>query len=292
MNDFSIRDLENLSGIKAHTIRVWEQRYSFLRPKRTETNIRCYSNEELKVILNIALLNKYGYKISQIDKMNEPELKQKILNLSTAEAVQDRVINELIQSMIDLDVDQFETSLDNFIFSKGIDKAITQIIFPFLERVGILWVTSNINPAQEHLVSNIIRQKIIVGIESTVTQIRVNKTILLFLPEGAHHEIGLLYMHYLLKARGIKVLYLGSDVPFKDIEFAANYKKPDFLYTHLTSKPRYFNLEKFLDRVSSQMPGIPLIMSGHMATVRPRKEYPTVHFKTSLQGVLEFINSL
>src|SRR5215213_6062240 len=107
MNEFTIRDLENLSGIKAHTIRIWEQRYSFLRPKRTETNIRYYSNNELKIILNVALLNKYGFKISRIDRMTEPELKQKVLGLSSAEAVQDRVINELIQSMIDLNMEQF-----------------------------------------------------------------------------------------------------------------------------------------------------------------------------------------
>src|SRR5690349_14975829 len=115
MNEFTIRDLENLSGIKAHTLRIWEQRYSFLRPKRTQTNIRYYSNDELKVILNVALLNKYGYKISQIDKMNGPELRQKVLGLNSTEAVQDRVIYELIQCMIDLDIEQFEAALDNFI---------------------------------------------------------------------------------------------------------------------------------------------------------------------------------
>src|SRR5215213_7205224 len=187
MNEFTIRDLENLSGIKAHTIRIWEQRYSFLQPKRTETNIRYYSNDELKVILNVALLNKYGYKISQIDKMNAQDLRQKVLGLSTAEALQDRVVYELIQAMIDLDMEQFEASLDNFIFTRNIDKAIMQVIFPFLERVGILWMTGHINPAQEHLVSNIIRQKVMVGIDGIVSHVRVNKTILLFLPEGEHH---------------------------------------------------------------------------------------------------------
>lgn len=292
MNDFTIRDLENLSGIKAHTIRIWEQRYSFLRPKRTETNIRYYSNDELKVILNVALLNKYGYKISQIDRMSETELRQKVFSLNSAEAVQDRVINELIQSMIDMDMEQFEQSMEGYIFTRGIDKAITQIIFPFLERVGILWMTGHIVPAQEHLVSNVIRQKIIVGIDSTVSHVRVEKTILLFLPEGEHHEVGLLYMYYLLKARGVRTLYLGADVPFKDLEFVARLKKPDFIYTHLTTRPRYFNLEKYLDRFTSQLPGTQLIISGNKVISGVKKDYGSVHFKTSLQGMLEFISSL
>ena len=292
MNEFTIRDLENLSGIKAHTIRIWEQRYSFLKPKRTETNIRYYSSEELKIILNVALLNKYGYKISQIDRMQDTELTQRILSLNTAEAMQDRVIHELIQAMIDLNMDQFESTLDDFIFSKGIDKAITQIVFPFLVRVGILWMTSNINPAQEHLVSNLIRQKLIVGIEGTLTHMHVNKTILLFLPEGEHHELGLLYMHYLLKNRGIRTLYLGADVPFKDLEFVARLKKPDFVYTHLTSRPRNFNLDKFLDRFITQVPGTPLIISGQMIHGKIKGDYSTVHFKSSLQSMQEFIGSL
>src|SRR5580698_11250645 len=142
MNEFTIKDLENLSGIKAHTIRIWEQRYSFLKPQRTGTNIRYYTNQELKTILNIALLNKYGYKISHIDRMDEQELQNKIISLSQAQACHERVVNQLIHYMIDLDIDNFENILDNYIHSKGIDKAINQIIFPFLERIGILWLTN------------------------------------------------------------------------------------------------------------------------------------------------------
>lgn len=292
MNDFTIRDLENLSGIKAHTIRIWEQRYSFLKPKRTETNIRHYTADELKIILNIALLNKYGYKISHIDKMDENEMHQKILALTTPEAVQDRVIHELIQCMVDLDTDGLEAAIDKFVFAKGIDKTITQIIFPFLERIGILWMTSHINPAQEHVVSNIVRQKLIAGIESTVTQHRVNKLIMLYLPEGEHHEIGLLYMHYLLKVRGVKTLYLGADLPFKDLEFVVKFKKPNYVYTHLTTRPRYFNVDKYLTRFNTQMPGVHLVISGELARSHNGKEYPNILFKTSLSGVMDFIGIL
>ena len=164
MNKFTIKDLENLSGIKAHTIRIWEQRYAFLKPQRTATNIRYYSNVELKTLLNISLLNKYGYKISHINRMNNDELREKILTLSNSQAQQERIVNDLIQHMIDFNMEEFELVLDSFILSRGVEKAITFIIFPFLERIGILWLTDHINPAQEHLVTNIVRQKIIVGI--------------------------------------------------------------------------------------------------------------------------------
>jgi len=154
MNAFTIKDLENLSGIKAHTIRIWEQRYAFIKPQRTQTNIRYYTNEELKKILNISLLNKYGYKISHINKMSTTEIQDKIISLSNLQAQQERIVNEMIQFMVDMNIDAFEEVLDNYITARGFDKAITQIIFPFLERIGILWVTNHINPAQEHLVSS------------------------------------------------------------------------------------------------------------------------------------------
>src|SRR5690349_1070506 len=166
MNAFTIKDLENLSGIKAHTIRIWEQRYRFLKPKRTETNIRYYSNDELKTVLNIALLNKYGFKISHIDKMGQEEMQDKILSLSQVQARQERLINSLIQEMVDMNMEKFELMLDEQIRVKGIEKTITQVIFPFLEKIGILWLTNHINPAQEHLVSNVVRQKLMVGIET------------------------------------------------------------------------------------------------------------------------------
>ena len=184
MNKFTIKDLENLSGIKAHTIRIWEQRYTFLKPQRTATNIRYYSSEELKTLLNISLLNKYGYKISHINRMNNEELREKILTLNGTQAQQERIVNELIQLMVDMDIESFEKVLDQYILARGIEKAITYIIFPFLERIGILWLTDHINPAQEHLITNIVRQKIIVGIENIVTPLDLQARVILFLPEN------------------------------------------------------------------------------------------------------------
>jgi DNA-binding transcriptional MerR regulator len=292
MNAFTIKDLENLSGIKAHTIRIWEQRYSFLSPNRTDTNIRVYSNEELKTILNIALLNKYGFKISHIDQMNQEELKSKILSLSNLQAQQERIVNEMINCMIDVDFEKFESILDEHISKGGVERSITHIIFPFLERVGILWVTNHINPAQEHLITNIIRQKLILGIEKVNSIFSSSKLCILFLPEGEHHEMGLLFMHYLLKSKGVKVIYLGANVPIKDIEYLCKLKSPDFIYTHLTSLANNFNFEKFLNFISQKIPTQKTIISGQVTCAYKKKAPENVQFKTSLAHVMEFLSEL
>lgn len=292
MNIFTIKDLENLSGIKAHTIRIWEQRYQFLKPSRTGTNIRYYSNEELKKILNIALLNKYGFKISHIDKMDDHEVREKILSLTQIQAQQEKIINELIQCMVDLDVNKMEDVIDGYIQSKGIERAIIQIIFPFMEKIGILWVTNHINPAQEHLVTNIIRQKLIVGIEGVSTSLKVNKTVLLFLPEGEYHEVGLLFMCYLLKSRGIASIYLGANIPLADVEYVARLKQPDYLYTHITAGGHNFNFEKFIHNINKKFSGTPILISGQLTHAYEKKIPHSITLKKSFSEVMEFIAEL
>jgi MerR family transcriptional regulator, light-induced transcriptional regulator len=292
MNAFTIKDLENLSGIKAHTIRIWEQRYQFLKPSRTDTNIRYYSNDELKKILNIALLNKYGYKISHIDKMNESEVKEKILSLSHVQAQQERIVNDLIKCMVDLDIEKLEEILDKYITARGIERSITQIIFPFLEKIGILWLTNHINPAQEHLVTNIIRQKLIVGIEAASSLLKADKTVLLFLPEGEYHEMGLLFVYYLLKSRGVSVIYLGANVPLNDVEYVVNLKKPNYLFSHLTSVGHNFHLERFIANITKKFSGTPIVISGQLTHTYEKKIPPHINFKKSFQETMEFIASI
>lgn len=289
MNAFTIKDIENLSGVKAHTIRIWEQRYNFLKPNRTETNIRYYTNEELKIILNIALLNKFGFKISHINKMNASEINRKLYSLSHQQAQHDLIVNELISYMADLDIDMFEELLDRQLQEKGMEVMINQIIFPFLERIGILWITNNINPAQERLVTNIIRQKIIVGLETIVTNIKSNKVALLFLPENEFHELGLLYVYYLLKNRGVRVLYLGANIPIEDLDFVVKAKNPHYLYTHLSAVANNFNIEKLMYSMYSKMTHVPVIISGPVTVNYKKSVPPDFHLKKSLQEVKEFI---
>lgn len=292
MNVFTIKDIENLSGVKAHTIRIWEQRYNFLKPHRSDTNIRYYNNEELKTILNIALLNKSGYKISHINKMTYGEISEKITLLNHPDGQKERIINQLVGAMVDFDTDSFEKKLEEQLEVKELDVFVNEVIFPFLEKVGILWTTNHINPAQEHLVTNIIRQKLLVGIEQTHITYKANQTAVLFLPEAEHHEIGLLYVFYMLKKQGVKVLYLGTNVPLKDIGFIVEAKKPDFLYTHLTSLAHNFNMERFLNNLHLQTKGLPTYISGHATTIYKKGIPENIHFKTSLKEVKHFISSL
>ncbi|RYD78469.1 MAG: MerR family transcriptional regulator [Sphingobacteriales bacterium] len=292
MDSFTIKDLSNLSGIKAHTLRIWEQRYSFLKPSRSFTNIRYYSNEELKTILNIALLNKYGFKISHIDKMSAAEINDKILLLNQAEAREEKIINDLVNHMISMDMDAFAVEMDGYIKARGLEKMIMNVIFPFLEKIGILWMTNHINPAQEHLVSNMLRQKLIAGIDGCKPANTAAKKVILFLPEGEHHEMGLLFIHYLLKRKGVNVIYMGADLPLKDLAYVAQRKKPDYIYCHLTSLAPNFRFDRFLHDMQQQLKPIPLIISGKITHSYEKKIKPPVYFKRTLAESMIFVESL
>jgi methanogenic corrinoid protein MtbC1 len=224
--------------------------------------------------------------------METAELNDKVLSLSPIQAQQERLVNNMIQFTVDMQLDDVESLLDAYIMPRGIENTIIQIIFPFLERIGILWITNQINPAQEHLITNIIRQKLILGIESCSSKSSTKKSFLLFLPEGEHHELGLLFTHYLLKSRGIKVIYIGANVPIDDVLYVAKCMKPDFIYTHLTSVANSFQFDKFLAQLHQGISKIPIIISGHLTLQHKKKVPVNVHFKKSLAEVTDFISSL
>jgi MerR family transcriptional regulator, light-induced transcriptional regulator len=289
---FTIKDIENLSGIKAHTIRIWEQRYKFLKPTRSETNIRFYSNDELRIILNIALLNKYGYKISHISRMSHKSICEKVLSLNDADAKANIIVNDLLQYMVEFNVESFETILTDYIKTVGIEKTVVQIIYPFLEKVGILWLTNHINPAHERLVSNVIRQKIIVGIDSIPTKKTSGAKVCLFLPEGEYHELSLLFVAFLLKKKGVPFIYLGANIPFEELQSVTSVKKPDYLYTHLTTAGLSFNFDKFLSTLNKDFRKFPTIISGRLTSSYVKKIPQKIIFKKSLAEVKEFISTL
>jgi methanogenic corrinoid protein MtbC1 len=224
--------------------------------------------------------------------MSESEICSNILNLTTQQAQQDRIVKELIEAMIDLDLVKVEHILDNYIGSNSIASAIIDIFFPFLERIGILWVTNHINPAQEHLVTNIIRQKIIVGIESTKTSPASENTVLLFLPESEYHELGLLFIYYLLKQKGVPVLYLGANVPLKDVEYIVNLKKPSLLISHITSIPNNFQFERYVGQLGKKFPNTPVTLSGFLAQQYKKDVPDNIALKRSLREVLSYISSI
>lgn len=292
MDSFTIKDLSNLSGIKAHTLRIWEQRYNFLKPSRSFTNIRYYNNEELKKILNIALLNKYGFKISHIDKMSDAEMSEKILLLQQSEAREEMIINDLISNMISMDMDAFAAEIDSYVNAKGLEKMIMNVIFPFLEKIGILWMTNHINPAQEHLVSNMLRQKLIAGIDSLRPADSSAKKVVLFLPKGEHHEIGLLFVQFLMKRKGVNVIYMGADLPLDDLVYVTQKKKPDYVYCHLTSLAPNFRFDRFIFNLHQQLKPTPVIISGKITHSYEKKIKPPIYFKRTLAETLAFVESL
>ncbi|TAM96892.1 MAG: MerR family transcriptional regulator [Chitinophagaceae bacterium] len=292
MNVFTIKDLENLSGIKAHTIRMWEQRYDFLKPQRTESNIRYYDGQELKRILNVALLNKFGFRISNISRMSEDERQEKLLELTQSLACEERFVSELITAMMEMEVKRFEEILDNYILSKGLNKAVQHVIFPFLEKMGLLWTTNHVNPAQEHLVTNIVRQKLIVAIESAYSRVEKKITFLLFLPEGEFHELSLLYVYYILKSKGIPALYLGANISLTDAAAVCKRKKVDYVYLHLTSVTNSFHVNKFLKDLNNQFTPLPVILSGPVMHKLNGTELPEhLHCKQSFADAISFLNS-
>ncbi len=232
MSTYSIKDLEQLSGIKAHTLRMWEQRYNLMLPKRTDTNIRFYDDEDLKLILNVSLLNDNGYKISKIASMSEEEMRGEVLKLTERSLTYDDQIHSLTLAMIDFDEDRFEKIISTNTLKLGFENTMVNIIYPFLSKIGVLWQTGSINPAQEHFISSLIRQKIIVAIDGQYVDKKANSVkYMLFLPEGELHEMTLLFSYFLIKSRGNRVIYLGQSMPANDLEEAYKVHRPEYILT-------------------------------------------------------------
>lgn len=275
MVQFSIKDLERITGIKAHTIRIWEERYNIITPQRTNTNIRFYSNEDLKRILNVSILNSNGVKISKIADLTTSELNEAVKKIVDANNKEDDQIEGLIMSMIELDEDRFQEIITNNVSAHGLLKTIETYIYPFFEKIGTLWQTGTINPAQEHFVSNLIRQKIIVAIDSITIKPDPSKdTFLLFLPESELHEIGLLVYTYLLKSRGYKVIYLGQSVPFEDLLTVVNSIEPQKIVTIITNPFSEGMLQAYLNKLALALPKCTIFVSGYQFS-RESVEIPT-----------------
>ncbi len=261
---YSINDLEKITGIKAHTIRIWEKRYNVVDPERTETNIRYYNDSDLKKLLNISTLNKHGFKISEIVKMGNDRLCEKIVEISNASNDYESYINNLIVSMIELDEDKFEKVLSSSIIKMGFEKTVTSIIYHFLEKVGVLWQVGTINPAQEHFITNLIRQKIIIAIDGQDNNLRSDaKTFLLFLPENELHELGLLFYTYVIKKAGHKVIYLGQSVPMKDVLEVIKIRKADYILTYFVAALETKVIPDYLKAISEGFDHKDIFIAGY-----------------------------
>ncbi|MBK9761346.1 MAG: MerR family transcriptional regulator [Flavobacteriales bacterium] len=253
---FSIRDLEEFSGVKAHTIRIWERRYGLLEPDRTDTNIRTYSVDELKTILNVAFLNRHGVKISKVAALSKDERESHVKELAQLSSDTTDQLNTLKLAMVSYDTDLFESTSEQFRKEAGFRALIERLYVPLLEHIGVLWQSNAICPAQEHFVSYLVRQKLVVGIDSAGPVTKKNGALfVLYLPEDEIHELGLLYTHYLLRTAGERVLYLGQSVPIEDLaQVAAQFPGTIEFISIFTAFPQSDGLPKYLESLRSLMP--------------------------------------
>jgi DNA-binding transcriptional MerR regulator len=247
MAHYKISDLEKLSGVKAHTIRMWEKRYNVLSPLRTDSNIRYYDDQQLRKILNIVSLVNAGEKISKVGKLSELELNNEITILSESGSLdvkEEILIQQLVSSGLAYDEVGFEKAFSNSILSFGLLEAYQRVFYPMLIKIGLLWIISELTEAQEHFVTSLLKQKILTAIDGLKQTPDYLETWLLFLPENEIHDIGLLIAHYGLKKKGAKVIYLGKDVSVEDLHIVFDEVKP----THILTFAVRYNQEAIISR--------------------------------------------
>jgi DNA-binding transcriptional MerR regulator len=291
VSTYSIKDLEQLSGIKAHTLRIWEQRYDFIKPKRTDTNIRYYDDRDLKLILNVSLLKENGHKISRISKMHYDDMQNEVIKLTEKKLNYPEQIHSLTLAMIDHDEERFEKIMSTIILQLGFQMTMVKVIYPFLVKIGILWQTGAITPSQEHFISNLIRQKIIVAIDGLfVPASEYRKKYLLFLPEEEMHELSLLFSSYIIKSRKNKVIYIGQNTPFEDVIKVYNQQKPDYLLTVLTTHPQPCDLQPYLDKLSQTFHNSKILISGRQLLDEDPETGKNIHLLRKLEDLIEFVD--
>lgn len=262
MSRFTISDLASLTGIKSDTIRIWERRYNILSPNRTITNRKWYDDDDLKKIINIAVLHNNGIKISRIAAMTDNEITEKVSSVSQGSKTAGDIISTLVSAMNSHDENAVNAVILRCVISRGFEKTFSEVLFPFLKKIGFMWHTGAIDLTTEHFITAIFRQRLIAAIDSLPQNIHPQgKRVLMFLPEGEFHELGLLFYCYLIKKRGHKVLYLGQSTPFESVSSTCAVWRPDILITGLQTKLNTSDPEEYLKELSA-LPGKQKIYAG------------------------------
>ncbi len=262
MNHFTIRDIENLCGIKAHTLRIWEQRYKLVAPKRKDSQHRFYDNDDLKEFLRISFLYHNGFKISKIAALGTEEIQRIVENFSAKEENHASFVHQLIEAGMDFDKEKFEKIINYLVLKIGFEKCIIEVLYPFLHRIGFLWVTNHIIPAQEHFTSNIIREKIIIATAVLQPEPANETMIIVFAPFGEQHEIPLLTANYFFRKNNIRTVYFGINVKAESLVEYLNVKPATHLYAHLTTSLSNERLMDYLLLLNNLFPEMKIIVSG------------------------------
>lgn len=254
-NVFSIKDLENLSGIKAHTIRIWEKRYNILSPMRTDTNIRLYDLEGLQKLLNITLLHQYGYKISKIATYPEDKIPELVKETVNSRNSKNHAVNALKMAMMNFDQELFFNTYNWLAEDKSFKEIFIQVFIPLLNEIGLLWQTDTISPAHEHFISYLIRHKLILNIEKlqVLKPVKTEKVFVLSLPMNEIHELGLMYLHYEILQKGFRAIYLGESMPVKSLKDLKKHFDSITFISYLTVKPNRNEIDDFVREMTEEL---------------------------------------
>lgn len=254
-NRFSIKDLENLTGIKAHTIRIWEKRYNLLEPKRTETNIRYYDLASFQKLLNVSYLNNNGYKISKIATIEEHKIPLLVREIASQNNIESHAINSFKLSMLNFDQALFYNTYESLLKEKAFDQIFYDIFIPLLTEIGLLWQTDTITPAHEHFLTTLIRQKILINTEKIQSK-QVNtskKTFVLYLPDNEIHELGLMFINHEIVSKGYQSIFLGQSVPLASLIDLQNYYDEIIYVSYFTVKPEKEHIAKYIEDFNEQI---------------------------------------
>lgn len=254
-NIFSIKDLENLSGIKAHTIRIWEKRYNILEPMRTDTNIRYYDLASLQKLLNITLLHNNGYKISKISQYPEESIPNLVNEIISAKSVKNHAINAFKMAMMNFDQSLFIKTYNNLLAQKSFREIFYEVFIPLIKEIGFLWQTDTITPAHEHFISYLIKQKILTNTEKNqlIEPLKTDKIFVLYLPYNEIHELGLMYLNYEITYHGYKSIYLGESVPMENLKDIKKYFDSIIYISYLTVEPNKDEINNYIKQLSTEI---------------------------------------
>lgn len=262
MQNFSIRNIELLTNIKAHTLRIWEQRYDFFKAPRKESKQRFYSNEDLQKLLCISFLYHNGWKVSRIASLSEDEIREEVNRTPLTNENYATYVNKLLQAAINFNEAAFLETLNELVDKIGFERTILELCYPYLQRVGLLWDTNRVIPAQEHFSSYIIQNRLISETEKYSSAQSGPPEIILFTPENEHHELPLLYLNYLLRKYNWKVLYLGKNIPLADLSEASRLSGINYLYLHLITNFTGFHIDDYFETLRKSFPGKTIVASG------------------------------
>jgi len=295
MSIYSIKDIEKLTGIKAHTLRIWEKRYGFIQTKRTPTNIRYFTEEDLSKLLNISLLNKNGFKISRIANLSPKEISEKSSAISSHSNNPKFHFDELTLSMIEMDEYKFTRIYEQHIKKSGFKNTMLEVIFPFFEKLGVLWLTGTLNYVQENYLVGLLKQKIYSEIEKLpFIPSRKKKKVMIFLSEGETQILNILFIYYILKLNGYHVINIGYQINIEDIRSAYQIHHPDYLFTFFIENTT-LSMEHFMQKLSDITGKSLIITSGYpliKLDIKPGKKikhfdtiYEMVSYIEKMQGV-------